>query len=102
LTNDVRPLSFIDGPSFALAHSLIGGNTTSIVDYFKDYVMFRPDNGNVNNNIYVPIGKVTWSWSAATTYSSGAWSTPTYLIVRPASPDGGYEFPLWPQIYHNN
>ncbi len=101
-TNQVRTLSFNDEPSFALAHSLIGGNTTSVVDYFKDYIMFRPKNGIENKNIYVPLGKITWAWSASTTYSGGAWSTPTYSITRPSSPDGGYEFPLWPQTYHNN
>ncbi|HEY3762225.1 MAG TPA: hypothetical protein VGN23_10815 [Verrucomicrobiae bacterium] len=102
LPSNARPLSFIDGPSFSLAHSLIGGNITSIVDYFEDYVMFRPDNGNVDNNIYVPIGKIIWSWSASTTYSGGSWSTPTGSITRPSIPDVGYQFPKWSQVYHNN
>ncbi|MGA2181174.1 MAG: hypothetical protein ABSH15_16525, partial [Verrucomicrobiota bacterium] len=101
LANSAKSLIFNDGPSFALAHSIFN-STTSIFDQFEDYVMFRPDNGNANNNIYVPLGKITWSWSAATTYSGGVWSTPTYSITRPSSPDGGYEFPQWPQTYHNN
>jgi len=99
--NQPRPLSFNDGPSFALAHSLFN-STTSIFDQFEDYIVFRPNNGNVANNIYVPLGKITWSWSAATTYSGGVWSTPTYSVPRPSNPDGGFEFPQWLNIYKNN
>jgi hypothetical protein len=98
--NVVDPiLKFDDGPCFALAHFY--GNTTSIVDYFKDYVMFRPDNGNAANNIYVPLGKLTWSWSASTTYSDGTWSMPTFSITRPITPDVGCEFPQWLHPYTN-
>ena len=100
-TNSAYSLSFNDGPSFALAHSIFN-STTSIFDQFEDYIIFRPKIGNENNNIYVPIGKITWSWSAATTYSGGAWSTPTYSITRPSTPDGSNEFPQWPQTYKNN
>jgi hypothetical protein len=100
-TNHARTLFFNDGPNFALAHSVFNSNT-SIVDQFKDYIMFRPKNGNVNNNIYVPLGKITWLWSASTTYSGGTWPPPTFSITRPSNPDGGLEFPQWPQTYHNN
>jgi hypothetical protein len=100
-SNSIYPLGFNDGPSFALAHSIFN-STTSIFDQFEDYIMFRPKNGIENNNIYVPLGKITWSWSAATTYSGGQWSTPTYSITGPSNPDGGFEFPQWPQTYHNN
>jgi hypothetical protein len=77
-------------------------HTASIFDQFKDYIMFRPNNGNAANNIYVPLGKITWSWSAATTFSGGAWSPATGSITRPGTPDGGYEFPQWPNIFNNN
>jgi len=63
--------------------------------------MFRPDNGTSGNNIYVPLGKIVWSWSASTTYSGGAWPPPTAAISRPTAPDGGYEFPKWSQVYVN-
>jgi len=96
-----KPLLLNDSPSFALAHSLFN-SITSIFDQFQDYIMFRPDAGNKGNNIYVPLGKMAWKWSASTTYSGGSWSVPTYSVTRPRSPDASYEFPQWPNVYQNN
>jgi hypothetical protein len=98
-TNRAKLLLFNDSPGYELSHPF--SNTTSVFDRFKDYIMFRPDNGTPSNNIYVPLGKIVWSWSASTTYSGGAWPPPTAAISRPTAPDGGYEFPQWSQVYVN-
>jgi hypothetical protein len=105
-SNQARPLFFTDGPHFELAHSAFS-SITSIYDQFEDYVIFRPDAGNPNNNIYVTLGVVSggipsWSWSASTTYSSGTWSTPSSSITRPTNPDTSDNFPTWLQTYINN
>ena len=93
-------LQFSDNPGFQDEWSVFN-YTTSIVDTFEDYVMFRPNAGNPDANIYVCLGKTTWSWSAWTTYSVwGGWSVPSFSITRPSWPDDSNDFPTWLHIYH--
>ncbi|HEU5124399.1 MAG TPA: hypothetical protein VFW05_10080, partial [Verrucomicrobiae bacterium] len=99
-TNHVRVLLFEDGPSYELAHSLFG-SITSIFDQFETYVIFRPDDGSPEENIFVPLAKITWAWSAATTYSGGSWSLPTGSITRPHFFNNATDFPKWLQVLHN-
>jgi len=93
-------LLFGDGPYFPLAHSAFN-DITSIVDSFQDYVIFRPDAGNAQSNIYVCLGTNSWSWSAATTYSNSQWSVPTFFVTRPIRPDASNLSPIWPRTYIN-
>ena len=98
-----KRLIFSDSPQMQEYSSLLGGSTTSIIDTFKDYVMFRPNSGNPNSNIYVVLGMTSWGWSASSTYSGGSWSVPT--APTPTSPSGfdnSNNFPSWPQIYLND
>jgi len=97
ISNRPRLLRFNDSPAYELSH--LFSNTTSVFDQFKDYVMFKPDNGTPTKNIYVPLGKIIWSWSASTTYSGGQWPPPSYYVQRPTAPDSGYEFPQWHETY---
>jgi hypothetical protein len=98
--NHLKPLYYGDAPGFELAHSIFN-NVTTVFDQFKTYVMFRPNIGISSQNIYVPIARITWSWSAATTYSGGSWSVPTYSVTRPAFSGTSSEFPVWPNVYSN-
>ena len=99
------PLSqvFHDGPEIVCQY-YVGYWTTSVADYFKYYVMFRPDAGIPSDNIYIPLGMGAWSWSAETTYSDGSWSDPTGgPATRPTPPDPDVVAPPeWPHIYNFN
>jgi hypothetical protein len=68
------------------------------VDSFKDYVVFKPDG---DSSIYVTLGRVFWDWSASTSKSGGVWSSPTYQVNGPSSPDDSDELPTWPDTMHN-
>lgn len=52
------------------------------------------------------LGRVFWSWSASTIKTGdnlgfgGTWSSPTYQVNGPSSPDDSDEFPLWLDIYN--
>ncbi len=91
----------IDQPGYGLNYifGAYPANLCSIADSFNDYVVFKPD-GNANN-IYVTLGRVFWSWSASTSYTGGAWSSPTYQVNGPSSPDSSDEFPVWPDTLYN-
>jgi hypothetical protein len=100
-------ISFLDQPGYGLnfpADILNSGfgafpaNLCSINDSFKDYFVFKPDG---DGSIYVTLGRVTWSWSASTSYINGTWSSPTYQINGPSKPDDSNEFPMWPNTLHN-
>jgi hypothetical protein len=93
-------MDFTDSPGYELATGVLG-STTSIVDDFKTYIMFRPSAGSTAQNTYVPLGKITWSWSASSTYSNGTWSNPGYFAPSPTAPVDTTEFPTWPDIYNN-
>jgi hypothetical protein len=88
-------MEFLDQPGYGL-NNLTGADLCSIVDSFKDYIVFKPGG---NNSIYVTLGRVLWSWSASTSKTNGVWSSPTYQVNGPSSPDGSDEFPSWPNTY---
>ncbi len=90
-------LEFTDMPGYGL-NPITGSDLCSIVDYFKDYVVFKPDG---NGNIYVTLGLISWDWSASASKVDGVWTIPAYQVNGPSSPDGSDEFPTWPQTYHN-
>jgi hypothetical protein len=100
LTNDDTPLVFNDNPAIGLSY-FYPVYTTSISDNFIDYVVFRPGPQTATGNIFVTLGKTSWSWSAITTWSNGAWSTPTGGVMWPTAPDNSDDFPIWSQIIHN-
>ncbi len=93
-SNNIR---FFDQPGYGL-NNLTGADLCSIVDYFKDYIVFKPDGGG---SIYVTLGRILWDWSASTTKINGVWSNPTYQVNGPSSPDSSDEFPIWPDTIHN-
>jgi hypothetical protein len=96
--NSVLPFS--DNPGYAL-----GGTSTSVSDKFEDYVMFRPNLGNPNNNIYVSLGMAKWAWSATTDYDQNTfqWLNPVGPpVTRPTGFDGSIDFPSYPHIYIAN
>jgi hypothetical protein len=104
LTSYNNLVSFSDQPGYGLNY-IFGGypaNQCSINDSFKDYIVFKPDG---DNNIYVTLGRVFWSWSASTTKTGdnlgygGTWQSPTYQVAGPSAPDGSDEFPVWPETF---
>jgi hypothetical protein len=98
-----RRLLFADGPCIEETHSLLGGNTTRIADQFVTHVVFRPDEGNPNNNIYVSLGMTTWSWSATATWNGTVWTITGPSTPRPTNFDRSDSFPpTWLRIYRNN
>ena len=88
---------FFDQPGYGL-NPITGADLCSIVDSFKDYVVFKPDGPN---SIYVTLGRVFWDWSASTSKTNGVWSNPTYQVNGPSSADSSDEFPSWPDTYFN-
>lgn len=90
-----------DAPGYNCKHSIIGGNITSVVDYFVDYVQFRPDAGSPTSNIYVTLGQTTWNWSGTSIYSSGQWSDPGpgSVVNPPSGLTPSDEFPTWTNIF---
>jgi hypothetical protein len=89
---------FLDQPGYGLNYifGLYPANLCAINDFFKDYIVFKPNGG-----IYVTLGRVFWSWSASTSKINGVWSNPTYQVNGPSSPDDSDEFPTWPDTYYN-
>jgi hypothetical protein len=99
--NRVEPiLGFSDSPGWQRRWGIYG-LTTAITDSFETYVMFRPDEGDPSSNIFVCLGKLTWSWSASTTFSAvSGWSTPTFTLGSPElGPDDSCQFPTWSNTY---
>ena len=75
-------LEFTDMPGYGL-NPITGSDLCSIVDYFKDYVVFKPAG---SGSIYVTLGRISWDWSASTTKTNGVWSTPTSCITSLRKP----------------
>jgi hypothetical protein len=108
--NRVKPilpgshLQFSDGPSYEEDYSSSQeAFLTSIVDQFEDYIMFRTDNGHQDKNIYVPIGEITWSWSASSQFGTptfpNSWSPPFYAVARPTTNSACIKIPQWSHIW---
>ena len=102
--NTDYPLFFADNPGVADVASGLS-LTTRCTDQFRDYIVFRPNAGIENNNIFVTLGVVSggnpsWGWSASTTWFGG-WSTPTGTVTRPTWPDNNDAFPTWIHTYTN-
>ncbi len=71
-------------------------NLTALVIQFRDYVRFRPDAGNVSENIFVTLGQVNWNVNAHATYSSGVWTKdPNSIVIGPVLDSQSDEFPFW-------
>jgi hypothetical protein len=99
LSQDPAFLDFNDMPGFGLVHPVFGGNQCSIVDFFKDYVIFKPDFSP--DSIYVTLGRISWDWSANASKTNGVWTLVPSVVHGPTSPDTSDEFPTWPDIYSN-
>jgi hypothetical protein len=99
------PLYFTDNPYFPVGHSLAYGNTTTIVDDFETYIMFRPDKGSPRDNIYVCLGRILWSWSASASWhlislpDGGMWQIDSGGASRPTPPDDSDNIPTWLHTY---
>jgi hypothetical protein len=103
-TNGLTPVNFSDNPGVADVASLLSA-TTTCTDAFVDYIVFRPDAGNPNSNIYIPLGVVSggspsWAWTASTYWLAG-WSIPVGSVTRPTAPNNNGPFPTWLHLYQN-
>jgi hypothetical protein len=96
------PIAFSDGPEIQLSYSRPLYYTTSTSDQFIDYVVFRPGGLSAVTNIYITLGKTTWSWSGSSTYSNGDWTLPSGSATTPSTFDSSGDFPQWPKIHNNN
>jgi hypothetical protein len=95
------PLPFSDGPSYEEKYSiLLQWFTTSVSDQFQDFIMFRPNNGQPASNIYVPLGEITWSWSATNRTVYNFWP-PIPLVSTVIRPTviGSTNFPQWTHVW---
>jgi hypothetical protein len=63
---------------------------------FVDYIMFTPGN---NGDIYVPIGKITWSTSFGASYPST--NIAPNIVIGPVGPDNSQDWPIWTSVYSN-
>ncbi|MDB6021955.1 MAG: hypothetical protein JWQ04_1812, partial [Pedosphaera sp.] len=63
---------------------------------FKDYIRFRPNVGNTNDNIYITLGIVSWSMNATATNSTTISPNDT---PDPVGPDNSNDFPFWNSSY---
>ena len=93
--NTPQIIRLFDGPYIAVSPP-----TTTIFDQFSDYIRFRPGGVSSMNNIYVTLGKTSWSWSGATSYSSNHWSPATGSVTWPESPDDSNDFPFWSTVFN--
>jgi hypothetical protein len=59
---------------------------------FQDYIRFRPDAGNVSDNIFVTLGIVYWNMNAVAT---GPTTVSPNETLDPTGPDNSNKFPFW-------
>jgi hypothetical protein len=86
--NEAAHVPFEDGPSFP------GGSWISINESFKAYCQFRPNDGDPNQNIWITLGRVDWSWTAsAARGEDGGWSE--YDFCPPPTFSLESAFPQW-------
>jgi hypothetical protein len=78
------------------------GTTTRFDNYFKCYVVFRPDEGDPSENIYVTLGTLNWQGRATTVKSNGVWQSLSYYIPTPSAPDDSDAFRHWERIFYNS
>ena len=80
------------------------GNTALHLD-FTDYIRFKPDAGNSNNNIFVTLATTKWHIYAAANTNSA--SPTNYVII--GTPDANIDFnvrpstafPIWSNVLTN-
>jgi hypothetical protein len=109
-SNVAFPLYFSDNPG--IPEVPLASTEVYIYDEFRDYVEFRPNAGNPNDNIYVTLGMVkaehdlgldpSWGWHAYSTYTSGQWYIQSSDVTRPVRTDESDPFTEWSNIYNNN
>jgi hypothetical protein len=63
---------------------------------FVDYVMFTPGGPG---DIYVPLGKITWSTSFAS--SSPSLTISPNQVIGPTGPDQSDDWPVWTDVWSN-
>lgn len=68
---------------------------------FKDFLRFRPDAGNANQNIFVTLQEVDWRLSASSTKTGGVWSLdPSSYFDNPVQVSSD-NFPYWESVSSN-
>jgi hypothetical protein len=73
----------------------------SVNDQFTDSFLFRPA-GNNNNNVWVTIGQLKWSWGGNVSQSglAGQWTiTPGTSFVSPGPGTQSSWLPYWPNYF---
>jgi hypothetical protein len=91
-------LQFEDKPAIGCYHNPSGMNLA-----FQDYIRFKPDAGNSDDNIYVTLGMITWSLSAEATQVGDTWiQSPTNSVTNVQSPNNSNQFPYWEAIFYNS
>jgi hypothetical protein len=75
-----------------------GATSVSLKLQFRDYIRFRPNAGGSNYNIYITLGKVTWSVDASATLTNNVWVSESNNVASPAYISTN-EWPYWTSKY---
>ncbi len=89
-TGYMNTMTLEDGPSDGWFGSLHMNAS------FVDYVMFTPGGPG---DIYVPLGKITWSTSFAA--SSPSLTISPNQVIGPTGPDQSDDWPVWADVWSN-
>lgn len=97
-TNVLNPTLFDDQPHESLP---IFSNTCGMSLAFEAYLSFRPNAGNVNDNIFVTLQQVTWGVNASATYTSGAgWQVENGSSITGPNNTDSNVFPFWTETFN--
>jgi hypothetical protein len=94
-----------DSPFQGLAPGL---DSVFILDVFKMYFMYRPrgKTGSDSTSIWVPLGKLTWYWTATLRNAgypdSNAWNLLAFNRDAAQITAGGKDFPEWSNVHFPN
>ncbi len=94
--NDPDAESTNDTPGEQLLSSY---SSVSIDDKFEMWIMFRPSG---QDSIWVPLKKVSWSWSASVTQSGGNWSLGSNAHSQNPAFQDTTAFPVWTKNNNTN
>jgi hypothetical protein len=67
--------------------------------HFKSYLRFKPDAGGAAWNIWVTLGVVNWSWTAAAWYTDSTWHLSNFC--PPPSFEDSIEPPVYTRVLVN-
>jgi hypothetical protein len=72
-----------------------GPSPTAIAITFQDFALFKPDAGNPLQNIFVPLGIVTWGVNATAYNTPSGWVLSSTSSVTPPTLTSTETFPQW-------